>query len=413
MSNRRSSQAKIAYILSAFPSLSETFILQEILELERQGLHLCLFSLEKPSDDVVIDAAQNLQSPITYFTQSSLLILIGATARRFFTAPWRFLHTMLVLLIHYRQRSVLRHIFYASYLANQLKREGITHVHAHYATAPTSIAQATCLLTDMPYSFTAHAFDIYLSPKAVLAYKMQMARFVVTCTQYNQHYLKGLVDQSLGEHIHCIYHGLNLPTFSSKLPNISTSMAQASPLILTVSRLVEKKGLSYLLQACKILKDKGYSFTCHIIGEGPLRQALEQEIRELKIGDRVELRGAETHERVVEMYQQSTISTLPCVIDKNGDRDGIPNVLVEALAIGVPVVSTPISGVPELITSEVNGLLVPPNDSEALASALARLLDDSSLRCRLAVAGRQTVVSNFDMCWNVKYLMNLFRTTEE
>ncbi len=409
MNNQRSNQTKIAYVLSAFPSLSETFILQEILELERQGLQLCLFSLEKPSAGVVVDAAQDLQASITYFRQSSLPILIGAAIRRFFKAPLRFLRTTLALLIHYRQRSVFRHILYAAYLANQLKHEGITHVHAHYATAPTSIAQSTYLLADIPYSFTAHAYDIYLSPKAVLAYKMQMARFVATCTQYNQQYLKGLVDQCLGEYIHCIYHGLNLPAFPSEIPNIST--IQAPPLILTVSRLVEKKGLSYLLQACKTLKDEGYDFTCRIVGEGPLRQALEQEIRELKIGDRVELHGAETHERVVEMYQQATISTLPCIIDKNGDRDGIPNVLVEALAIGIPVVSTPVSGVPELITSEVNGLLVPPNDSEALASALARLLDDPSLRCRLAVAGRQTVVSNFDMRRNVKYLMNLFRTT--
>ncbi len=408
MKTERSHQSKIAYVLSAFPSLSETFILQEILELERQGLLLRLFSLEKPSAEV--DAARDVQAPITYFNQISLPILLGATVRCFFKAPLRFLSILVVLLMHYRQFSVLRHILYAAYLAKQLKLEGITYVHAHFATAPTSIAQLTYLLAKIPYSFTAHAFDIYLSPKPVLAYKMQMARFVVTCTKYNQHYLKELVNQAEGEHIHCIYHGLNVSAFPSNVP--VTSREWASPLILAVGRLLEKKGLSYLLQACKMLKDKGYDFTCCIVGEGPLRQSLDQEILELMIGDRVKLYGAATHEQVVEMYQQVTISTLPCIIDKSGDRDGIPNVLVEALCMGVPVVSTSVSGIPELITSEVNGLLVPPNDSEALASALARLLDDTSLRCRLAVAGRQTVIANFDMRRNAKYLLSLFQTIE-
>lgn len=409
MSAQRSRSLTIAYVLGAFPSLSETFILQEILELERQGLQLRLFSLLKPS--TVIDAAHDVQAPITYFTQISLPTLLGATARYFFKAPLHFLSVLVVLLTHYRQRSVLRHILYATYLATQLQREGIMHVHAHFATDSTAIAQATYLLAKIPYSFTAHAFDIYLSPEALLAYKMQMARFVVTCTRYNQHYLKGLVDQGQSERIHCIYHGLNISTFPSEVPE--TSRFQASPLILAVGRLLEKKGLSYLLQACKMLKDKGYDFTCCIVGEGPLRQSLDQEIRELRIGDRVELYGAATHAQVVEMFQQATISPLPCIIDKHGDRDGIPNVLVEALSMGVPVVSTPVSGIPELITSEVNGLLVPPNDSEALASALARLLDDPSLRHRLAVAGRQTVVAHFDMRRNVKYLLSLFHTTEE
>jgi glycosyltransferase involved in cell wall biosynthesis len=143
------------------------------------------------------------------------------------------------------------------------------------------------------------------------------------------------------------------------------------------------------------------------VGEGPLRPALKQEIRELALAERVELRGAEPHERVIELYQQATIMTLPCIVGKNGDRDGIPNVLVESLYMGVPIVSTPVSGIPELITSEVNGLLVPPNDTVALAAALRRLLDDPALRDRLATAGRQTVLEQFDMIRNVTHLIDL------
>jgi glycosyltransferase involved in cell wall biosynthesis len=410
---RHSALPKIAYLLDSFPNLSETFILQEIRELERQELPLFLFSLSKPvlSTGEIPDTIWDGQVPVTYISCRSIQILLLIAVRRFLKAPWRFLLTSIVMVAHYRRRSVLRHLLYATFLADQLEQEGITHLHAHYATEPTTVAQSVYLFTGVPYSFTAHAYDIYLSSKMELAYKMQMARFVVTCTAYNQRYLATLVDWRVGERIHCIYHGLNLRAFPSRTPVAPPPLA--SPLILAVGRLVEKKGLSYLLRACRILKDQGYDFTCRAVGDGPLRQVLQQEIRELALTDRVELCGAETHRRVIEMYQQATIVALPCIISQNGDRDGIPNVLVEALCMGVPVVSTAVSGIPELIISEVNGLLVPPNNSGALATALARLLDDPLLRCRLAAAGRQTVLERFDMAHNTTCLLHLLCSDEE
>ncbi|GAC1658011.1 MAG: glycosyltransferase family 4 protein [Ktedonobacteraceae bacterium] len=368
---QRTTQPKIAFLLSSFPSLSETFILQEILELEHQGLPLRLFSLSEPSTAKLAGGQWYGQASITYISRCSTLTLLAAGARRFLKAPWHSLRTGIVMIAHYRQRSVPRCLLYAAYLADQLEREGLTHLHAHYATEPTSVAQATYLLTGIDYSFTAHAYDIYLSPTHVLAYKMQMANFIVTCTAYNRHYL-------------------------------------ASPRILTVARLVEKKGVSYLLRACRILKDQHCKFTCRIVGDGPLRQVLEREIRALELTDTVELWGAATHKQVIEMYQQAAITVLPSIIGKNGDRDGIPNVLVESLWMSVPVVSTPVSGIPELISSEINGLLVPPHDSVALAAALARLLDDPLLRCRLAAAGRETVLARFDMAQNATRLIHLF-----
>jgi len=239
-------------------------------------------------------------------------------------------------------------------------------------------------------------------------YKISMARFVSTCSTYNQRYLAALVDQQLGERIRHINYGLNLRGLPSKAP---TAFEQPGPpLILTVARLVEKKGLIYLLRACKVLKDQGYDFTCRVVGEGPLRPVLEQEIREHELNDRLELWGAETNERVIQMYQEATIVTLPCIISKNGDRDGLPLALIEASYIGVPVVSTTVAGIPELITPEVNGLLVPPEDSIALAGALARLLEDPLLRRRLAVAGQQIIASQFDLAHNAGQLLDLFRT---
>ncbi len=217
--------------------------------------------------------------------------------------------------------------------------------------------------------------------------------------------LAALVDQRVAKRIHRIYHGLNVRAFPSS-PAVPSTLPTSSR-ILTVGRLVEKKGMPYLLRACRLLIDQGYDFTCCIVGEGPLRPDLEQAIRELALADQVELLGAQPHERVVELYQQATIMTLPCIVGQDGDRDGIPNVLVESLYMGVPIVSTTVSGIPELITSEVNGLLVPPNDSVALAAALGCLLDDPALCDRLARAGRQMVLEQFEMRQNVTHLIDL------
>ncbi len=345
---QRSNQPKIAYLLNSFPVLSETFIQQEILILEHQGLPLRLFSLFEPSASKTAKGVWNGQTPVTYISHQPRLKMLAIAVRCFLKTPVRFLRT----------------------------------------------------------GFTAHAYDIYLSRRSALANKMSMARFVVTCSAYNQQYLKKLVDQGIGERIHCIYLGLNLDVFP---PNANVAPApETVPLILAVGRLVEKKGLLYLVSACRILEDQGYDFICRIVGDGPQRQVLEQKVHELALTERVELLGAATHKQVIEMYQQATIVTLPCIIDKQGDRDGLPIALVEALYMGVPVVSTQVSGVPELISEEVNGLLVPPQDSTALAAALARLLDDPLLRGHLARAGRKTVLERFDMAQNVQHLISLF-----
>jgi len=405
--DRRQGSPKIAYLIKCFPRLSETFILHEVLELERQGLPLRIFSLLEPAGKVN-KAVQDVQAPVTYVPHgfpSGMLILFAAAARRFLKHPWTFLGICLAALMRFHHPATPRHLFYAAYLATQLEQEGITHLHAHYANTPATVALLAHQFTGIPYSFTAHAKDIYLSRKESLVYKMKEARFVVTCTGYNQQHLASLTGQQGDVAIHRIYHGLNLRAFPCHTSAVSVPLVR--PLILSVARLVEKKGLLYLLQACRILTDQGYDFTCRIVGEGELRPALEQHIRDLSLTDQVELCGAETHERVIAMYQQATLVALPCIVSENGDRDGIPNVLVESLYMGVPVVSTPISGIPELITSEEDGLLVPPRDSKALAGAMARLLDDPLLRRRLAVAGRQAVLAQFDMAHNVRRLKSL------
>jgi len=400
-------ERKIAYLIKCFPRLSETFILHEVLELERQGLPLRIISLLRPSGKIN-KAAEEVQATVTYVPgifPRAFFPLLQASGRRFLKAPLKFLCIWIAALVRFHHHATPKHLLYAAYVANQLEQDGITHVHAHYANTPATVAVLAHQFTGIPYSFTAHAKDIYLSRKASLIYKMSKAKFVVTCTGYNQHYLESLPGSPRNVAIHRIYHGLNLRVFPSHLTVLPK--AATRPLILTVARLVEKKGLPYLLEACRMLKDQGYDFTCRIVGEGELRPMLGKYICELGLSSTVELWGAETHERVIEMYQQAALFVLPCVVSENGDRDGIPNVLVEALSMGVPVISTPISGIPELITSEENGLLVPPRNSATLAVAIARFLDDSLLRRRIAVAGRQTVLAHFDMTQNAQSLKAL------
>ncbi len=403
----RQNTPKIAYLIKCFPRLSETFILHEVLELERQGVDLRIFSLLQP-EGKVNQATQEVQAQISYIPRGfpfGTLRLLAATGKRLLKSPWRFLRTVSIAIVQYHHPATPRHLLYAAYLANQLEREGITHIHAHYVNTPSTVANLAHHFTGISYSFTAHAKDIYLSRKASIAYKMRQASFVATCTAYNQRYLTEQIDQTVNTSVYGIYHGLNLRVFPA-LPVPAAHMDE-TPLLLTVARLVEKKGLTYLLQACRILKDRGYHFHCRIVGEGPLRPILEEQIRALNLVECVELYGGETHERVIEMYRQATLKVLPCVVSENGDRDGIPNVLVEALYMGVPVISTPVSGVPELIAPEENGVLVPTRDSQALADAMARLLDDPQLRQRLATAGQQTVLESFDMARNVTRLKQL------
>jgi glycosyltransferase involved in cell wall biosynthesis len=397
---------KIAYIIKCFPRLSETFILHEILELERLGLSLQIYSLLEPSGEIN-QAAQGVQSPVIYLPQKTirgLVTLIGGAARRFFKNPFMFIAVSTTALIRFHRPFSILNIFYAACLADRLEHAGVTHIHAHYANKPATVALLAHKLTGIPFSFTAHAKDIYLSYKPSLAYKMRQAHTVITCTEYNQQYLASLLRPRDHVTIQRIYHGLDLRIFPA---NPSKTRA-ARPLILTVARLVEKKGLPYLLQACRLLKDRGYDFTCRVVGEGPLRPQLEKQIHDLDLNNCVELFGAVPHEHVIEMYRQATLMVLPSIVAENGDRDGIPNVLAEAMYMHVPVVSTPVSGIPELLTSGENGLLVAERDSAALAEAMARLLDNEGLRTRLAQAGHLTVIERFNMAVNAQKLATLF-----
>jgi len=397
---------KIAYLLKTFPKLSETFILNEILELERQGVELRIFSLREPSETKMHAEAADVKAEVTYLRYVSPQAALNRIpferyAQRlqrsndrwsvFLRRPARYLKTLLFRLRFSGRR---RHFEQALGLARELITGEFTHIHAHFANEPTSVAHLAHHLTGCPFSFTAHAKDIYLSDRADLATKMAAAEFIITCTAYNRNYLAEIAPPNAP--IHVCYHGVDLSRFSRELEVHRVASGERQQ-ILSVGRFCEKKGFPYLLRACYLLKQGGRSFVCRIIGFGPLQEELEKLIDALELRDCVVLAGKMTQDKLIDEYRRADLFVLPCLVTDDGDRDGIPNVLVEAMAMRLPVVSTPVSGITELVDHMQNGLLTTEKDAESLAAAIERLLQDAELRWRLGANGRQKVMEVFSL----------------
>ncbi len=397
----------IAYLLKRYPRLSETFILHEILELERQGVDLCLFSIMNPNERVVHPEVASVRAPVHYLPvgRQSIGPLLLAHLSLMKRAPQRYVGAVAHILVRRRHISTIKHFVRAGWFAREVERVGATHLHAHFAHGPASVAHFVHRLTGLPFSFTAHAKDIYTSPPDLLAAKIRAAAFVVTCTGYNARYLSGLIE---GEKpIQRIYHGVDLRLFSPNGQRASDDRPNSARSILSIGRLVEKKGFPYLIDACRQLRADGYDIRLCIVGDGPMKGALNRQIEESGLAEHVTLLASRSQRELLALYQSAEVFALPCMVTDNGDRDGIPNVLVEAMSLGVPVVSTTISGIPELVIDGQTGLLAPPRDPQALATALAQLLDDPSLRARLAAEARRHVTAEFDLTTNATKLKAL------
>lgn len=395
----------VGFVVCVWPRLSETFILNEVIGLERLGARLHIFSIKEPKDQLVHARVSDVRAPVTYLSMERNKKAIWlANIRLFRRRPVRYIRTLLKAMGYGRLR-VLRRFFQASYLAEILLREPLTYLHAHFAHTSAIVGMFTHLLTGIPYGFSAHAKDIYVeTPPDLLRAEVQSAEAVITCTEHNRRYLSSEIGAPGNRKIHCIYHGIDLSQFKF----CPRGPGAEPPVILSVGRLIEKKGLRDLILAADILRQRGRRFQVEIVGNGPLRQSLEAQVRQLGLSDQLRFLGPLSHEMVCRIYQRVCVFALPCVVAADGDRDGIPNVLLEAMASGVPVVSTPISGIPEIIRSEVEGLLVPPNNPAKLADALDRLLDSPELRERLALAARSKIETCFSIERNSARLLSVF-----
>ncbi|MFW6372866.1 MAG: glycosyltransferase family 4 protein, partial [Thermodesulfobacteriota bacterium] len=286
-----------------------------------------------------------------------------------------------------------------------LPGRGVVHLHAHFAHSPSSVALFASILSGLPFSFTAHAKDIYTAHPEQLREKIRRARFMVTCTDYNRDYLESLAG-SKSTSIYRVYHGIDIDLFSASFKERRPTEPYR---LLTVARLVPKKGLPTVYRALRELKDRGLNFQHDLIGDGDDRDCILELIRELGLENDCRWLGTLPHEKVLDRYRQADLFVLGCEIAPNGDRDGIPNVLIEAMAMGVPAVATRVSALPELIRNGETGLLVPPRQPEALAGAMMRLLTETDLRGRMIPAAREFVKREFDNFVLIQDLAGIYR----
>lgn len=390
---------QLGYLVNAFPRLSQTFILNEILQIERQGVPMKLYSLKVPDEPKRHPLVDTVQSPIKYVPyplRPSMKKYCAAHIKVFWKSPIRYLKAAYTLMTHSDRKLKVRFV-QAGYLAQLLYEDRVQHLHAGFVHHPGTVAWFVHKMTGISFSLATHAKDLYLSPYHLLRKKLKDASAVFTCTKYNVEYLKKTFPSPIIRNLHHVYHGVHLERFPFG------DYGQADPpLVLAVARLVKKKGLRNLVKACKILHDQGRTLRCRIIGEGILKEELQELIRDLNMQEIVSLEGAMDQNEIIQWYRKATVFALPCMINADGDRDGIPNVLVEAAASGVPIVSTDVSGIPELIKDGKTGLQVQPNDPEGLARAIARLLDSPELCETLRKEARARVEEQFCLCSNAE-----------
>ena len=410
---------RLGMILKGYPRISETFISNEILLLENLGFKIHIFSMRQPRENFCHDSVRYIKAKVDYLPETLLKPLprflyhnISLAAKQ----PRLYLKAFQKALIRFgrtRKSATIKHLFQAGYLVNKLlPGTGTAHFHAHFAHSPASVAMFSSFLSGIPFSFTAHAKDIYTSDPRQLREKIGLAKFAVTCTEFNSKHLKQVAQgdrHALSTPIHRIYHGIDMEIFSGGFDlNVKMQKPPAPFKIITVSRITPKKGLPTVYKALRILKTKGVPFYHTLIGDGEDRQKILSLIKSLGLENDSEWMGTRPHETVLKQYRKSDLFVLGSEIAENGDRDGIPNVFIESMAMGVPVVGTQVSAIPELIEHEKTGLLVPPGNPEALAGAMIRLLQDEHLRNRIIISARKKVENCFDNRKLIRYLAELF-----
>ena len=420
--------APVGYLTKRFPRLSETFILDEILGLQAAGLPLRLYSIRDPHEPVVQPDAALVQGPVTYLRPEPaigararwLAGTLSSHARQAVAHPVRYPRTLLDAVRQRDRRAALSHFVDAGRLATLLDDAGAWHLHAAFAHGPAAIAHRVHQMTGRPFSFAGHAKDIYVSDPRQLARRAVEAEFVLVCSESARRELEAITGPS-ATRVHLVHHGVDTERFrpageargtapapapapvagrvaDAPAPGVPGMDAQApAPLrLLAAGRLVEKKGYPVLLEALAAVVASGRPVSCRIIGDGPLRAALAEQARALGIAEVVTFEGARSHAEVADAYRAADAFVQCSVVLADGDRDGVPNVVLEAMASGLPVVASDVAGIPEAVVDGETGFLVAPSEPAAVADRIGRLADDRALARRLGDAGRARAVARFD-----------------
>lgn len=401
----------IAFVLKGYPRLSETFIVNEILLLEELGFNIHIFALRNPGEKKIHASVQRIRARVTYIPDhfwKSFFPILAANLRLFLKSPrlyWPVFRYALFRSLRRRSSSTIKRFSQAAFFVhNCLPGSNIAHLHAHFSHGPTTVAYFASKLTGLRYSFSAHAKDIYLQDHEMLRLKLANAAFAVTCTEFNRRFLSGFCENP--SRVKRVYHGIDLEVFR---PQPEIAEKNGRPVILSVGRFVPKKGFPTLIQALHRLKQQGVPFRAYLVGGGPAKGQFRNLVQHLRLEDEIQILPQMKQEEVLQLYKQANVFALACEVQEDGDRDGIPNVLVEAMALGVPVVSTNVSGIPELIENGGTGLLVPEKNPGAMAAAIERLLRQPEFASRLALAARAKIEREFNARANVEGIGALLR----
>ena len=401
----------VAYVMSRFPKLTETFILQELVAMDRAGVRIELHPLLRQTGEPVQPAAEPWVERAHYLPFLSPAIV---------ASQWHFLRD------RRRRRRYVRAFVdmvagawrspnflvggigvfpKVAHAARQMQAEGVDHVHCHFANHPAMAGFLIHRLTGIPYSFTAHGSDLHVD-RTMLPAKAREAAFVVTISEDNRRLIESTCRTVEDGKVSVIRCGVDLDAFGPAVVDGSGPLR-----IVAVGTLHEVKGQAHLIEACRLLDERGVAFTCRIIGDGPDRDALAGLIDAAGLGRRVVLAGRMTSDAVADELGSADVLVAPSVPTRTGKREGIPVVLMEAMAAGLPVVASRLSGIPELVTDASDGFLVPPGDDAAIADALERLARDPTLRRRLGAAGRATIERSFDVDRNAAQLIARIETS--
>jgi colanic acid/amylovoran biosynthesis glycosyltransferase len=409
---RRTQQRKlkVAYVMSRFPKLTETFVLFEMLAVEEQGVDVALYPLLRERapvlhpDAIRLTEHAHFQPFLSGPILRSQLLFLRRNPRAYLGTLWRVVRgTWGSLNFFAGAVAIFPKVVHAARL---MMAEGVDHVHCHFSNHPAAAGFVIHRLTGIPFSFTAHGFDLHVD-RRMLCVKVAEAAFVVPVSEYNRELIVDECGERARGKLSVIHCGVDTTFFRPR----ETPTEQGAFSILCVGKLHEVKGQVYLVEACRLLAEAGVDVRCTFVGDGPDRRALTQQIADSGLVGQVAILGERDRVEIAALLGSADVLAAPSVPTRSGKREGIPVVLMEAMSAGVAVVASRLSGIPELVEEEVSGLLVPPRDAAALASALRRLHDDPSLRGRLAREGREKVLAEFDVRKNATELVRRFQTS--
>lgn len=395
----------IGYVLKKFPRASETFILNEILALQRHGIDVTVFSLNRPDDGVFHAGLAELRRPVVYLPsrKPDAWLQLLRQQRDSIVASGPALLAEFDDLLAAGRPDLWTLLGNAIDLSLLIRQHGVQHLHAHFATVAAYAARGATALTGVPFSVTCHAKDIYREGIVPAHFQSLLRRssFVVTVCEANRRWIGERLAHDSGIDVRVLYNGVDTKHFHP-----DNRKPAAAPTILAIGRLVEKKGFHVLLDALALLAGQGVRPRCLIVGDGEDRERLLAQ--SARLGLHVEFLGMRTHDEVRRLIERAHAMVLPCIVGQDGNRDALPTVLLEGLAAGLPLISTAVGGVEEIVDDGRAGVLVPAGDATPLARAIQELLSDADRQRTLAANGRARAERLFDLSTNVATLKGWF-----